>query len=72
MFTKKFLEDTAERVLITMAEAFIAVWGVDRVSALEADWYHITGIVLGAGALSLAKCLYARRRGDSEKASLVQ
>ena len=34
MFTKKFLEDTAERVLITMAEAFIDVWGVDRVSAL--------------------------------------
>ena len=72
MFTKKFWIDTVERVLSTAAQAAVAAWGLDQMSAFDADWKYIGGLALSAGFLALLKALYARTNGDPEKASLVQ
>lgn len=72
VFTKKFLVDTAERVIMTMAEAAAGAFGVNQVSALDMDWRHIGAIAASAGILALLKALYARNRGNPENASLVQ
>lgn len=72
MFTMKFWVDTAERVLSTAAQAAVAAWGLDQVSAFEANWKYIGGLALSAGFLAFLKALYARNNGDPEKASLFQ
>lgn len=72
MFTKKFLVDTAERVVFTMAEAALAVLTVDQLSAFDIDWKYLGGISLGAGFYTFLKALAARKRGDSQSASMVQ
>lgn len=72
MFSKKFLIDTAERVIMTMAETAAGAVGVDMVSALDLDWQHIGGISLTAGLLAFLKALYARNTGNPEDASLVR
>lgn len=73
MFSKKFLVDTAERVISTMAETAAGIIGVDAVvSAFAINWKYVGGMVLGSGLLTFCKALYARNHGDPEKASLVQ
>lgn len=73
MFTKKFLIDTAERVIMTMAEAAVGILGVDlAVNAFHIDWHYVAGMSLGAGVVTFLKALYARKVGDKENASLVQ
>lgn len=66
MFTKKFLINTAERVLMTMAQTAAAVYGVDQVSAFEADWKYLAGVTLSAGFICLLKCLGSRKVGNPD------
>lgn len=72
MFTKKFLIDSAERIIVTMAQVAAAGIGVGQIPAFDIDWRYVGGVTLTAGILSALKCLYARNAGDPEKASLVQ
>lgn len=72
MFTKRFWLDLTERAVMTAAQSAAAVWGVDTISAFEANWKYIGGVALSAALLSVLKSLYARNGGDPEKASLVQ
>lgn len=71
MFTKKFWINTAERVLMTMAQTAGAVYSVDYATAFEADWKYLGGITLSAGFLCLCKCVGSRRTGDPDDGSIV-
>lgn len=71
MFTKKFLVNTAERVIMTMAQTAGAVFSVDYATAFEADWKYLAGITLSAGFLCLCKCLGSRRAGDPDSGSII-
>lgn len=70
--TRQFLVNTAERVIMTMVQAAIAVIGMDQVSAFDINWKYLGGIVAGAGLLSLLKCFASRLKGDPETASMVR
>ncbi len=72
MFTKKFLIDTAERVLFTMAEAAAGVFSVDKISAFDIDWKYLAGISLAAGFYTLVKAVIAQRSGDPDTAGFVK
>lgn len=66
MFTKAWLLDTAERVIWTAAQTFLALTTVDGISDdINADW---KGILLGTGfaaLYSLVKCILATRVGEA-------
>lgn len=67
MFTSAFVKDTAERVLATFAQAYIAsatIFG----EILDFDALKVAA---GAAVLSIFKALAARQVGDKESASLT-
>lgn len=67
MFSVKFLKDSAERALSTVAQGYVAsaviLGGIF-------DWTAFK-IALGAGVLSLFKSVAASKIGASDTASLV-
>lgn len=72
MFTKKFWQDAAERVVSTAAQAAVASIGTTALIQ-GIDWRVVGGTAATAALLSLLKCLYATRRGtDPTSASLVE
>lgn len=72
MFTKPFWKDTAERVIVTAAQALLAVIGVETFipNAIE-SWTAAAWIVALAALASFLKCIIASRIGSSDNASLV-
>ena len=72
MFTKAFWKDTAERVIVTAAQALLAVIGVDlfKPDAIE-SWTAAAWVVALAALASFLKCIIASRGGDPDSASLV-
>lgn len=72
MFNGAFWKDTAERVVVTAAQALLAVIGVEVFKPNAVDSWTAAGwIVLLAALASLLKCLIASRVGGSDNASLV-
>lgn len=65
-YNRKFWINTAERVFMTMGQTAAAVYGVDQVSAFEADWKYLGGIVLSAGILCFFKCIGSRQVGNPD------
>lgn len=67
MFNKKFVVDSAERAVATVAQAYLAsavvLGGILDLTALK--------VALGSGVLSVFKSLAALKVGDSKSASLV-
>jgi hypothetical protein len=72
MLTRKFIEDAAERAILTAAEVYAAAFGVDKVTVFDANWNHISKIALTAAVISVLKSILARKRGNPEDASLVK
>ncbi|HNI71173.1 MAG TPA: holin [Marmoricola sp.] len=72
MFTKPFWKDTAERVIVTAAQALLAVIGVETFipNAIE-SWTAAAWIVFLAALASFLKCIIASRIGNPDNASLV-
>lgn len=64
--TTKYLVDLAERVALTFAEAFLAVFTLTDVSTLKS-----AAVAGGAAVLSLLKGVVAKLKGDKESASLA-
>lgn len=65
--TKSYIQDLAERVALTFAEAFLAVFAVTDLSTVE------SAATAGAAAvLSLLKGVVAKTIGDRKSASLVK
>jgi len=71
MWTKKFWQDTLERVIATAAQSAVAAIGTTAVIQ-SVDWRVVGGTAATAALLSLLKALYASRRGDPTSASLVE
>ena len=71
MFTKKFLLNTAERVVMTAAQAAAGALGTTALIQ-GVDWRVVGGTAATAALLSFLKCLYARNVGDKDSASLVE
>ena len=72
MFTKKFWIDTAERVIVTMAQAAIVLLGLDNFTTdLSIDFGTLGIGVLSAGVLCVLKCLIASRVGSPNTAALL-
>jgi hypothetical protein len=58
MWTRRFWKATAERAVKSAAQGFVLLVGADVVfNALQFDWENALGVVLGAGALSVATSL---------------
>ena len=72
MFTKKWIEDTAERMIVTAAQCALTVIGVDQFSVWNADWRFIGGAALGGALTSFLKAVIASGTGDKENAGLFQ
>lgn len=70
MFSKKFLEDMAERAAVTGAQVLLASLGSSTL--FDADWRFVASTTGGAVLASVLKSIIARRTGDPESASLVQ
>lgn len=68
MFSLKFVKDTAERVLATFSQAYIASTVV-----LPGDIFdkEALKVALGAAVLSVFKAVAARYKGSPETASLA-
>lgn len=72
MFTAPFWKDTAERVIVTAAQALLAVIGVETFIPNTLDsWTAATWIVFLAALASFLKCLIASRLNTPDTASLV-
>lgn len=70
MFTKRFWQDTAERVIATAAA--VGAVSVPVTAATSMDW-RTALVMTGLTALAtLLKCLAATRKGDPASASLVK
>lgn len=74
MFTSLFLKDTAERVIITFAEALLALFLVaPQTSFLAFDWPSALGLAGTAAVISLLKAVIASRISKTvSPASLAQ
>ena len=67
MFTRKFWQDTLERVLSSAGQGALVGWvGTD---VLDQDWRLILGSAGGMAALTLLKCVAAFRVGETDSAS---
>lgn len=68
-----WVKDTAERVLVTFLEAWLAGWLVLTEKGLDTLFTEESLLVgLVAAVAALVKALAARQTGDSESASLVE
>lgn len=71
MWTKRFWQDVAERVISTAAQAAAGAIGTTAVIQ-GIDWRVVGGTAATAALLSFLKALYASRRGDPTSASLIE
>lgn len=72
MWSKRFWQDTAERVLSTAAQAAIGALGVTA-AVQDVDWRIVAGTAGLAAVMALGKCLAASRKSDTiSPASLVK
>jgi hypothetical protein len=63
MFTKKFWQATAERVISSVAGGALSAIGTDAFDILEMDARAVVSIALGAGLVSLLKAFAANNIG---------
>lgn len=68
---KKYIIDTAERVVCTFAEALLGVIGASATFG-EVNWRLAVSTAGLAAFVSLLKCIVARTKGSENNASLVQ
>lgn len=62
MFTGLFLKDTVERVLVTFAEALLAMFLVaPHTSVIAFDWPSALGVAATAAVISFLKAVIASR-----------
>lgn len=72
MFTRSFWIDTAERVLRTFAQGFIATMGASALNVFNASWLVPLGISAGMAFISLCMCIVAGPvGGNPNTASLL-
>ena len=71
MFTKLFWKDASERAISTMAQALIAILGVDGLNLANIDATAILVGTLLAGGLSVLKAIVALSATEGNSASLV-
>lgn len=64
MFTVAFWKAAAERAVKTVAQAAIAVIGVDMVSVIDLDWPYIAGVSVTAGVVSLLTSVASNGVGE--------
>lgn len=66
MFNNVFWKDTAERVVVTMAQAFLAVMlSAEGFDLFNTNWKATLSVVLTAGLLSVLKAVVAGKFVDS-------
>lgn len=70
-YNRRFWINTGERVLMTMGQTAAGIYGVDQVSAFEANWKYMGGVVLSAGLLCLFKCIGSRKIGNPDDGSVT-
>ena len=62
MYSLEFWKAALERIIASIAGGALAVISADVFGALEADWYGIASVALGAGVVALLKALAAGAR----------
>jgi hypothetical protein len=72
MLSKKFWEDTSERVIRTMAQALIALMGTDALGIVGLDWAQMLSVAAGAGLTALLTAIVASGIGDKGTASVIK
>ena len=71
MYSKLFWKDAAERAISTMAQALLAISGVDGLNLANIDVRAILVGTLIAGILSVLKSIVALQTTTGNSASLV-
>lgn len=72
MFSRKFLIDTCERVIVTMAQVALLLIGADEFSAdVDIALGTLAQMVLWGGVICLLKCIVAGQVGSGNTAALL-
>ena len=71
MWSKKFVLDTTERTIRTMAQALLGLLGSQAVAITTLDWSQMLSITLGAGIAAVLTAIVATGVGDHESASFL-
>lgn len=73
--SKAFWLGTGERVVKTLAQTLIVLWGADQFNLLAVGWQTSLGVAAGAGVLSLLTSIASGAPiapGESGSPSLVK
>lgn len=71
MFTRKFINETAERAIKSAAQAALLVLGADQLNVVTAAWADVAGFAAGGAVLSVLTSIVSANIGPKDSPSVV-